>query len=73
MNVSSNQSQKKTTAHERHASEWATVSSGRVNIRAISVKSGRELLELNSRMYTETGCDERHAVIYRPAGVTRAG
>lgn len=62
----------KTTAHESTASEWATVPSGRVNIRAISVKSGHELLELDSRM-RQGVMIERDAVIYRPAGVTRAG
>jgi len=47
-----------------------TVPSGRVNNRAIGVKSGNELLELICRQGV---MKERQVVIYRPAGVTRAG
>lgn len=39
------------------------VNGKQLNIRAIIVNSGHELVELNSRWYTETGCDERRCYL----------
>lgn len=39
------------------------VNGKQLNIRAIIVNSGHELVELNSRWYTETACDERRCYL----------